>query len=91
MDYEVKRLHARVNALEVALIAALKDNPKAWETVHEALTTEYDLAVKKRDTPVAGGFQTKVEREYRDATDKDAEELKITTLDALRQKLGAGS
>lgn len=91
MDYEVKRLHARINALEVALIAALKENPKAWEAVGSALTHEHDLAVQKRDTPVTGGFQTKVEREYREATDKDAEELKVTTLDALRRKFGAGA
>ncbi|WP_334006153.1 hypothetical protein [Burkholderia gladioli] len=91
MDYEVKRLHARVNALEVALIAALKDDPKVWEAVGNALTTEHDLAVQKRDTPVAGGFQTHVEREPRQATDKDAEDLKVTTLDALRRKFGYGA
>ncbi|WP_124861922.1 hypothetical protein [Burkholderia anthina] len=87
MDYEVKRLHARINALEVALVAVLKSDAKAMDVARAALTDAYELAVKLRDTESLGGFQTKVERQYREMTDKDAEALQVSTLSALREKL----
>ncbi|MEF9444398.1 hypothetical protein OWS73_21480 [Burkholderia sp. 1B3(2022)] len=87
MEFEEKRLHARINALEIALVAALKNNPTALNDVRQALDAAHDHAEKDRDVPVPSGFPKSVPMYPRAYTDQDAEALRVSTLADLRRKL----
>lgn len=88
MDIESKRLLARVNALEIALTAAVKNDPDALSAVREALGNAYDLAVKEHEVPVRDRLPTSVRMYPRAAPDQESESLRISTLADLRRKLG---
>lgn len=88
MEFEEKRLHARINALEIALVAMLKNNPAALNDVRQALDAAHDQAVRDRDVPVPTGFPKSVQMNPRAYTDQDAEALRVSTLADLRRKIG---